>query len=266
MINILQYQYIIYILGILLSIISAMYITVANVRYKEEESVFNKKSIEIFKERIPYFVMYTIIQLITYLMLVYITIKDKPRLTYLEIVGLVQGMIISPLLVITFCIDVRERIIPNRVTMLLFQIAVVFSIIATIDINQSSFNILQLKQQILGMVFAFGIFATMAVLGGIIAGKEAMGMGDIKFMTPIGLLFGIGKIFDITLGAFLISVVYAIIIIIYRKIKKIDDEYIPFGPFLVLSIYIMMFLSDGAIVQYFVQFTNMIADKILMLF
>ena len=99
--------------------------------------------------------------------------------------------------------------------------------------------------------------------GGIIAGKEAMGMGDIKFMAPIRI--GLKKILDITLLAFLLSSIIAIGIIIYRKKKKIDDEYIPFGPFLVIGIALMLFLPSGTIVDGFMVFCNMISQNILLL-
>ncbi len=80
-----------------------------------------------------------------------------------------------------------------------------------------------------------------------------------------GLFFGLKKILDITLLAFLLSSIIAIGIIIYRKKKKIDDEYIPFGPFLVIGIALMLFLPSGTIVDGFMAFCNMISQNILLL-
>ena len=80
-----------------------------------------------------------------------------------------------------------------------------------------------------------------------------------------GLFFGFKKILDITLLAFLISAIVAIGIIIYRKKKKIDDEYIPFGPFLVIGIVLMLFLPSGTIIDSFMTFCNMISQNILLL-
>ena len=80
-----------------------------------------------------------------------------------------------------------------------------------------------------------------------------------------GLFFGLKKILDITLLAFLLSSIIAIGIIIYRKKKKIDDEYIPFGPFLVIGIAFMLFLPSGTIVDGFMAFCNMISQNILLL-
>ena len=80
-----------------------------------------------------------------------------------------------------------------------------------------------------------------------------------------GLFFGLKKILDITLLAFLLSSIIAIGIIIYRKKKKIDDEYIPFGPFLVIGIVLMLFLPSGIIIDSFMAFCNMISQNILLL-
>ena len=80
-----------------------------------------------------------------------------------------------------------------------------------------------------------------------------------------GLFFGLKKILDITLLAFLLSSIIAIGIIIYRKKKKIDDEYIPFGPFLVIGIALMLFLPSGTIIDSFMTFCNMISQNILLL-
>ena len=80
-----------------------------------------------------------------------------------------------------------------------------------------------------------------------------------------GLFFGLKKILDITLLAFLLLSIIAIGIIIYRKKKKIDDEYIPFGPFLVIGIVLMLFLPSGTIIDSFMTFCNMISQNILLL-
>ena len=80
-----------------------------------------------------------------------------------------------------------------------------------------------------------------------------------------GLFFGLKKILDITLLAFLLLSIIAIGIIIYRKKKKIDDEYIPFGPFLVIGIVLMLFLPSGTIIDSFMAFCNMISQNILLL-
>ena len=78
-----------------------------------------------------------------------------------------------------------------------------------------------------------------------------MGIGDIKFMTAIGLMVGPLKMLDITLIAFTLALVFSIIITVFRKYKEIEDDYIAFGPFLTFGIIISLFLNPGTIVNIF---------------
>ena len=67
-----------------------------------------------------------------------------------------------------------------------------------------------------------------------------MGFGDVKLMGALGLLFGLSNIIIITLLSFLIGAVLSILLLITR-IKK-SNEYIPFGPFIVLGTFISMYV------------------------
>lgn len=67
-----------------------------------------------------------------------------------------------------------------------------------------------------------------------------MGFGDVKLMGALGLYFGLSNIIVITLVSFLIGAILSIILLA-TKIKKMD-EYIPFGPFIVLGTFISMFV------------------------
>ncbi len=67
-----------------------------------------------------------------------------------------------------------------------------------------------------------------------------MGFGDVKLMGALGLYFGLSNIITITLLSFLIGAILSIILLI-TKIRKID-EYIPFGPFIVLGTFISIFV------------------------
>ena len=90
----------------------------------------------------------------------------------------------------------------------------------------------------LGMLVGGGIFLLITILGGLIAGKEAMGFGDVKLMAALGLYFGVANIIMITLISFLLGAIISIILLV-TKIKK-TSEYIPFGPFIVMATFIMM--------------------------
>ena len=83
-----------------------------------------------------------------------------------------------------------------------------------------------------------GIFLAITLLGGLFYGKEAMGFGDVKLMGAIGLFLGLSNIIIVTLLSFLIGAILSIILLV-TKIRK-TSEYIPFGPFIVISTFIVM--------------------------
>jgi len=67
-----------------------------------------------------------------------------------------------------------------------------------------------------------------------------MGFGDVKLMGALGLYFGLSNIIIITLVSFLIGAILSIILLL-TKIKK-TNEYIPFGPFIVIATFISMYI------------------------
>ena len=62
--------------------------------------------------------------------------------------------------------------------------------------------------------------------------KKLCGFGDVKLMGALGLYFGLTNTIVITVLAFLIGAIISIIIMI---IKRSADQYIPFGPFIVIG-------------------------------
>ena len=71
---------------------------------------------------------------------------------------------------------------------------------------------------------------------------------------------------EISLLSFFVAAAFSIFILIFRAIKKNQDEYIPFGPFLVIAAFVVMFAGDGYVLKGFVSFCKLISDKILRLF
>lgn len=91
---------------------------------------------------------------------------------------------------------------------------------------------------LLGAVVGAGIFLLITLIGGAIAGKEAMGFGDVKLMGALGLFFGWMNMIVISLIAFLLAAIISILLLATKKKKT--DEYIPFGPFIVLATFVVM--------------------------
>lgn len=102
---------------------------------------------------------------------------------FLKSVDLIKFLILTPMLVSSFMIDFKYRIIPNRLNMLMFEIGIIFTFIYGIS------NISIAQNMLLGCLTGGGIFLAITLLGGLIAGKEAMGLGDVKFMGAARTIF-----------------------------------------------------------------------------
>lgn len=148
-------------------------------------------------------------------------------------INLFKFLILTPMLVCAFVIDYKMQIIPNRLNLTMFEIGLVFTFLSGVFINYNvAINML------LGCLAGGGIFLLITLLGGLIAGKEAMGFGDVKLMGAMGLYFGWMSITAVAVIAFLLGAIISVVLLV-TKIRK-TDEYIPFGPFIVLSSFVVM--------------------------
>ena len=138
------------------------------------------------------------------------------------------------MLLSAFIIDYRLQIIPNRLNLTMFEVGIVIAFIYGMS------NVAITIDMLLGMLVGSGIFLAITLIGGLIYGKEAMGLGDVKLMGALGLYFGVSNIIAIALIAFLLGAVIGVIAILTKKVKS--NEYIPFGPFIVIAAFINMFV------------------------
>lgn len=152
---------------------------------------------------------------------------------------LIKFLVLTPMLLSVFVIDYKLQIIPNRLNLTMLEIGLVFSFIYGIS------NIAISIDMLLGMFAGAGIFLLITLLGGLAYGKEAMGFGDVKLMGCLGLFFGFSNIIVISLMSFLIGAILSIFLLL-TKIKK-ADEYIPFGPFIVIATFISIFIPFNTI-------------------
>ena len=91
-----------------------------------------------------------------------------------------------------------------------------------------------------------------------------MGLGDVKFMGAIGLYFGASTIAQISLLAFFVGAIISVGVLIVRAvILKSDDQYMPFGPFLVIGSIACIFLPENTVFMLFMALCGAISDKIL---
>lgn len=226
-----------YVLAGVLGLLVGSFINWCNYRMPEGKKVFCKEMLKKNKMIKPnYWLMF--FMAVCYIALLYFFGMGKGIYGNLT---LIQFLILIPMLLCAFVIDYQHQIIPNRLNLTMFEVGLVFAFlhgIANINIAMDMF---------LGMIAGAGIFLVITLIGGLIAGKEAMGFGDVKLMGALGLFFGLANMIVISLIAFLLGAVISIILLV-SKVKK-SDEYIPFGPFIVIGALIVIFVPFGTLVS-----------------
>ena len=209
-----------------------------NKRLPEEKRVFSR---DLFKEYKNEFKPNYILMITTSIIYVAILYRYGIHSTLIENLDLIKYTILVPMLISVVVIDYKLQIIPNRLNLTMFEIGLIFTFIYGFFDTAISINML------LGMLAGGGIFLAITLLGGLIYGKEAMGLGDVKLMGALGLFFGLTNIIIIALLSFLIGAILSILLIV-TKIKKMD-EYIPFGPFIVIGTLITIFVPYSVIIN-----------------
>lgn len=154
-----------------------------------------------------------------------------------------RGILII-IMILTFFIDLRHRIIPDRLT---FPGVILGFLLSFLVTSPSVLN------SLLGIAVGGGMFYLAAVLGELLFKKESMGGGDIKLAMVLGAFLGWQNILLILmLSAFLGSLIGGAALFFSKDVK--ETRTIPFGPFLALGAVIAMFLGDAIISAYLKTF------------
>jgi leader peptidase (prepilin peptidase)/N-methyltransferase len=150
----------------------------------------------------------------------------------------VYGLLYSALLVVAGT-DLSHKIIPNVVT---------FPGIVVGLVSAATILPLGLVNGLIGLLVGGGILWFLAWISPYLFGKEGMGGGDIKLLAMIGAFLGWKPaLMTIMMGAFLGSLV-GVSLIAARVIKR--EDYIPFGPFLVVGAVATLFFGQSILDWY----------------
>lgn len=244
----------IYVAIFILGLIVGKFIAWCNIRLPEKKKIFSREFFEENRNGLKGNYIFMIITGSVYVATLYrFGINQSGILQNLE---LIKFLLLLPMLILAFSIDMKHRIIPNRLNLTILEIGLIITFVYGIT------NVNMAKEYILGMLTGGAIFGVITLLGGLICGKEAMGMGDIKFTASIGLFFGGYTISEISLLAFLLAAVFSIIVLLIRLIIKNKDEYIPFGPFLSVSAIMCIFIPAGMVFENFLLICKIISERI----
>jgi len=154
-------------------------------------------------------------------------------------------MVLISMLVVALVIDFKMQLIPDTVQVVIFVLGI---IVTAVDYTNW-------LNHIIGMMLGGLIFVLIALFSKLVFRKEGMGMGDIKLMTGLGLIFGIKDlptsvmnffsqsevILTITVIAFFLATIVAIILIATRKTE--ESQYMAFGPYIVIATILVIFFG-----------------------
>lgn len=146
---------------------------------------------------------------------------------------------LSALMTIAF-IDIEHQIIPDVISLPGIGVGL---LLAWLTLP------LSVLQSLIGALVGGGVIYLVSFISLAVLGKEGMGGGDIKLMAMIGTFLGWkNTLLTIFLGSVTGSII-GVSLILFKKKKR--DDYIPFGPFLVLGAIISLFLGNRIINWYF---------------
>lgn len=131
-------------------------------------------------------------------------------------------IVVCMIMIIT---DLEHYIIPDSMQICLLLLSIIFIYNNNLDIFYSTIS---------GAVYFFIIAAT----GYIVEKwkkKEAIGGGDVKFITIVGMILGLNLLPTFLLLSGMIGVIFGLF---WKKITK--NEYFPFGPALIISFLSLM--------------------------
>jgi len=170
---------------------------------------------------------YPLVEILVSILFVLTYIRYGFSLEYLAFLVLLISLVI-----ISF-IDLDHKIIPNKMTLFIGILGIVFVIFGIT---------VKWQDALLGLLVGGGILYLLGLLSLFFMKKEGMGGGDIKLLAVAGLYLGWQRIiFSLMISSYVALFIIGILLV-FKKIKKTQS--IPFGPFLSTGIIIVVLYYD----------------------
>lgn len=171
-------------------------------------------------------------------------------------------MVLISMLIVALVIDFKMQLIPDTVQVVIAALGIIVTIV----------DYTNWLNHIIGMVLGGGIFVLIALFSKLVFRKEGMGMGDIKLMTGLGLIFGIKGlptsvmnffsqaeiILTITVIAFFLAAIVAIVLVATNKTEM--SQYMAFGPYIVIATILVIFFGTTPFIDVYFNMCNWLAN------
>ncbi|MDR2457862.1 MAG: A24 family peptidase [Clostridiales Family XIII bacterium] len=137
-------------------------------------------------------------------------------------------------------VDYFHRLIPVIAPSVLFVVGLLFSFF-NLMLGETYF--FRFFNSILGAIAGGGILFLFGMLGGFYYKKEVIGGGDVKLMVGVGAFLGVERVLlAVFISSLLASIAGLILILFKNRSNRSKETYIPFGPFLSLASFAVIFM------------------------
>lgn len=141
---------------------------------------------------------------------------------------LIFALLIVSLSVIIVVSDLRYQKIPNKILLFFTPVFLVWRILFPLDPWWSSF---------LGAVIAFLLLSMI-----ILVSKGGMGMGDLKYFTLLGFVFGLQQFLLLFLLSTFYGTLFNLVLMAAGKVSR--KSRVPFGPYISLAAVTVLFYGE----------------------
>lgn len=141
--------------------------------------------------------------------------------------------LIASLLIVIAFIDLNEMLISDRMVALLVLLKLGHKLINYFAYDQP----MNMKSSLMGVLVGGGVFLLIYIVS-----QGGMGDGDITLMAALGFILGWKYVILNIILSFLLGAIISVGLLAF-KIKDRKDP-IPFGPFIILGFFIVLFFGD----------------------
>ncbi len=239
--------FVFFIISVILSICLKNFIKLANLKNGEDFNIkeymhnFSFKNID-FKYALIFFILFILI------------------VKLYNVLNVITYSLLFFSLILAFILDYKFMIIPDTSSIL-----IIFSAIINLMFNFSRENIIS---SILGFIVGGVTLFIIDFIFEKITKTEGFGIGDMKLLASIGLMFGLKAIIVIMVLSIVLSAIVGIIYLVSNKLRKKDnkkliDSYLPLGPFIVISTLIICIVPVQNIIFTIISLTDQIVNKMI---
>lgn len=186
---------------------------------------------------------------IIFFILFMILTKEKNILSIITVVPVCFSLILALIM------DIKYMIIPNTCS-----IVIITSGIIKLIYNFSKENLIN---SLIGLIVGGFTLFVIDYIFEKITQKEGFGYGDMKLLASIGFFLDYKSIIVIMILSVFLSAIFSILYLIVNKVKNIKDAYLPFGPFIVISTFIVCIIPVTTIISWYIQLMDILVNKMI---